>query len=246
MWALDRRSNCLEDNTGVAAGLAARDAHVAVDYYYRKKKVGGLIDDHSQPLAFIQSSVGFFDGGKIGEKNFPLPNDLTQIPGLEGLVRMLGGTETKAIPAEPNGPLYTWRNYDRVGDADDPGHRDDDGKPFTSAGKEVTDIEELARSMSAHPLDFTEDYFPTHIATDVQLSGSEGLFPDAVHRDGLKANPTITLQAGDGLGGTDVPGTVVVPGYQHLDVLTAAPVQNNGKPEPVSYNLARFAIGRTT
>jgi hypothetical protein len=32
-WALDRRSNCLEDRTGVAPG----DAETAVDYYYRAR-----------------------------------------------------------------------------------------------------------------------------------------------------------------------------------------------------------------
>lgn len=36
-WALDRRSNCLEDRTGIASG----DQHTAVDYYYRGKRVGG-------------------------------------------------------------------------------------------------------------------------------------------------------------------------------------------------------------
>lgn len=38
---MDRRSNCLEDHTGVQAGLAARDPHVAVDYYYRHTSIGG-------------------------------------------------------------------------------------------------------------------------------------------------------------------------------------------------------------
>ncbi|WP_218577180.1 hypothetical protein [Phytohabitans rumicis] len=40
-WALDRRSNCLEDNRGVQAALAARNAKVAVDYYYRGTPVSG-------------------------------------------------------------------------------------------------------------------------------------------------------------------------------------------------------------
>lgn len=34
---------------------------------------------------------------------------------------------------------------------------------------------------------------------------------------------------------------MIAPGYQHLDVLTAAPVQNDGRPEIVSSNLAAFA-----
>jgi hypothetical protein len=51
--------------------------------------------------------------------------------------------------------------------------------------------------------------------------------------------------AGDGLLAGRVPSglhPVVADGYQHLDVLTAARVQNNGRPEPVSTNLARFAV----
>lgn len=40
-WALDRRSNCLEDRTGVLAGLRAGDVRLAVDYYYRRKEVDG-------------------------------------------------------------------------------------------------------------------------------------------------------------------------------------------------------------
>ncbi|MFG2467263.1 hypothetical protein ACGFXB_17650, partial [Streptomyces canus] len=50
--------------------------------------------------------------------------------------------------------------------------------------------------------------------------------------------------AGDGLLAGRVPADlhpVVADGYQHLDVLTAAPVQNNGRPEPVSTALAAFA-----
>ncbi|MFD0536748.1 hypothetical protein ACFQY7_26475 [Actinomadura luteofluorescens] len=75
--------------------------------------LGGLLDDNSQPLAFMQASLGFWDGGKIVDKEFPAPNDLEGI-GLGGLTRLLG-TEKKAIPDEPGGPLYTWRNFDRVG-----------------------------------------------------------------------------------------------------------------------------------
>ncbi|HSX97119.1 MAG TPA: hypothetical protein VLG91_06980, partial [Streptomyces sp.] len=127
--------------------------------------LGALMDDHSVPLAFLQSSVGFFDGGPIVDKNFPVANGSSAQPALFG-------SEYKAIPDRPGGPLYTWRNYDRVGDADDPGYRSADGTPFTDAGKEVTDIQELARSMAQQPLDFTEQYFPTKLVTDLQLATS--------------------------------------------------------------------------
>ncbi|TDC62322.1 hypothetical protein E1200_26155 [Actinomadura sp. GC306] len=204
--------------------------------------LAGLLDDHSQPLAFMQASVGFWDGGTIADKEFPAPNNLEEI-GLGGLTRLLG-TEKKAIPDEPGGPLFTWRNYDRVGAPDDPVHRSKDGTPFTSAGKEVTDIAELARSLSEHPLDFTEHYFPTKLITDIALADAPGIADDAVHEGGIAANPVINLQAGDGLGfGDPQPGDIIAAGYQHIDVLTASAVQNDGRPEPISTNLAAFATG---
>lgn len=199
--------------------------------------LGALMDDQSVPLAFLQSSVGFFDGGPITDKNFPATNGSSAQPGLFG-------TEYKAIPAVPHGPLYTWRDYDRVGDADDPGYRSSDGTPFTAAGKEVSDIQELARSMGTQPLDFTEQYFPTKLVTDLQLSISPQVKRLVVHPDGLTARPTLTVLAGDGLLAGRIPADlhpVVADGYQHLDVLTAAPVQNNGRPEPVSTALTEFA-----
>ncbi|MFI7403817.1 hypothetical protein ACIBW9_25630 [Streptomyces sp. NPDC049541] len=199
--------------------------------------LGALLDDNSVPLAFLQSSVGFFDGGPITDKNFPAANGSSQQPGLFGV-------EYKAIPEKPHGPLYTWRNYDRVGAADDPGYRSADGTPFTNAGKEVTDLGELARSLAQQPLDFTEQYFPTKLVTDLELATSPQVKQLVAHPEGLTANPTLTVLAGDGLLAGRIPAglhPVVADGYQHLDVLTAAPVQNNGRPEIVSSNLAQFA-----
>ncbi|WP_208641403.1 hypothetical protein [Streptomyces africanus] len=199
--------------------------------------LGALLDDNSVPLAFLQTSVGFFDGGPIADKSFPVANGGAQQPGLYG-------TAYKAIPDRPQGPLYTWRNYDRVGDPDDPGHRSADGTPFTGAGEEVTDVRQLARSLAEQPLDFTEQYFPTKLVTDIQLAGSPQVKKLVVHPGGLTANPVLTVLAGEGLLAGRVPAElhpVVADGYQHLDVLTAAPVQNNGRPEIVSTSLAGFA-----
>ncbi|WP_406010431.1 hypothetical protein OG440_33200 [Streptomyces sp. NBC_00637] len=199
--------------------------------------LGALMDDNSVPLAFLQSSVGFFDGGPVSDKSFPVANGDTQ-------ATQLFGVGYKAIPAQPRGPLYTWRDYDRVGDADDPGYRSADGTPFTDAGKEVTDLQELARSLAEQPLDFTEQYFPTKLVTDIELATSPQVRRLVVHPTGLTANPTLTVLAGDGLLAGRVPADlhpVVAPGYQHLDVLTAAPVQNDGLPEPVSGALSAFA-----
>ncbi|MFF7791127.1 hypothetical protein [Streptomyces sp. NPDC007991] len=199
--------------------------------------LGALLDDNSVPLAFLQTSVGFFDGGPVADKSFPTANGGARQPGLYG-------TAYKAIPNRPQGPLYTWRNYDRVGDPDDPGYRSADGTPFTGPGEEVTDVRQLARSLAEQPLDFTEQYFPTKLVTDIQLAGSPQVKKLVVHPGGLTANPVLTVLAGEGLLAGRVPAElhpVVADGYQHLDVLTAAPVQNDGRPETVSTSIAGFA-----
>ncbi|MEO5876867.1 MAG: hypothetical protein ABIS86_00550 [Streptosporangiaceae bacterium] len=203
--------------------------------------LGALLDDNSEPLAFMQASVGFFSGGKIADKSFPVPGDLVRTPGFEGLAKLVG-TEKKAIPDEPGGPLFGWLDYDQI---DGTVARSADGTPFTTPAKEVSDVAELARSLSQHPLDFTEHFFPTKLVTDIALASSPQITKDAVHPEGIEANPTITLLAGDGIltgAPTDgIFGTVLVaPGYQHLDVLTAAAAQNDGRPEPISAALAAF------
>jgi hypothetical protein len=43
VWAVDRRTNCLEDLSGMNAAEAAGDPEIAVDYYYRGLEVGGHV-----------------------------------------------------------------------------------------------------------------------------------------------------------------------------------------------------------
>ncbi len=105
-------------------------------------------------------------------------------------------------------------------------------------------MRQLARSLAEQPLDFTEQYFPTKLVTDIQLATSPQVKRLVVHPGGLTANPVLTVLAGEGLLAGRVPPElhpVVADGYQHLDVLTAAPTQNNGRPEIVSTSLAGFA-----
>ncbi len=40
-WALERRSNCLEDRRGIIAATQAQDYHVALDYYYNGEAIDG-------------------------------------------------------------------------------------------------------------------------------------------------------------------------------------------------------------
>ncbi|WP_405134826.1 hypothetical protein [Nocardia sp. NBC_01388] len=43
VWVLDRRANGVEDHSGIEVALAEGDYHLAFDYYYGGKKVGGRV-----------------------------------------------------------------------------------------------------------------------------------------------------------------------------------------------------------
>ncbi len=198
--------------------------------------LGALLDDNSQPLAFLQASTGFFGGGPVADKDFPLPHEPAGTTGALGV-------DPLAVPVDPSAD-YTWRDYD---DIDATVARDRHGAPFTTPAKEVTAIADLARSLAEHPLDFTEQYFPSKLVTDISQAGAAEIRAHVRHPEGITAHPTINLLAGDGLiaprGEPATGETVLAPGYQHLDVLTAAARRNTGEAEPVAANLTRFALG---
>ncbi|KQU56838.1 hypothetical protein ASG84_19485 [Rhodococcus sp. Leaf278] len=195
--------------------------------------VGALLDDNSQPLGFLQTSVGFIGGGPVQDKYFPMPNQvIATIP----FLGQLFGSDRKAAPTSYGDPsvVYTWQDYDEMTPND-----------YTDPSKEVTSISQIARSLSEPPLDFTEWYFPTAITTDLGQPTSPSIAAHYLHRDGVSRNPVLTLQ-GDGgldLGASDSPNDVPITlhGYNHLDVLTAAQKQNDGLPEQVSTRLAAFS-----
>lgn len=211
--------------------------------------LGTFMDDNAQPLSIVQSSIGVYDGS-ISPKDFPLPNSIAKATGLEWLTNGILGTGRLAIPNDygrhcllvlcwirpGTGPVYKWRNYDQVRS----------NQPFTAAPKENTDINDLAHSLSATPLNFLEVYFPLKLALDTftAVGGPTTAIPGAIHKDGVAAHPVLDIYSGDGpmreLGRIIEPGAPSIAGYQHLDVLTAAPVQNDGKPEQTTTKLLDF------
>ncbi|OZF50042.1 hypothetical protein CH293_16415 [Rhodococcus sp. 14-2470-1b] len=239
--------NVLPNNVNIDATLRAllsKDALMATTgnpsvrtlYATNDAVLGALLDDNSQPFGFLQASVGFIGAQPVVDKAFPT------LPGMENLpvVGSALGDAKKAAPAlygDPN-TVYTWNDYDSL-----------DSSPqtarYTDSSSEVTSISQLARSLAEPPLDFTEWYFPTKLSTDLAQSSSTAIREHRLHRDGVHRNPILTLQ---GTGGIELPPSgrpgdrpIVVQGYNHLDVLTAARTQNNGLPEVVSTELARFA-----
>jgi hypothetical protein len=203
--------------------------------------LAAIFDDNSSPISIFRSSIGMYTGGPLTDKSFP-----THDP-------------TLAAPDEPHGPLYHWQTYDQVGAPGNPLEPNDEGDPYTSRDGEVTDVRQLGRSIYQFPANFIEQYFPTRLVTDfADMEGGDrsGDLANMAH-DGPSKKPILLVQAGDsdsndptndsgptatGEKPNDKPLSreAIVPGYNHLDVATAAWKQNDGRPEGVSQELARF------
>ncbi|HET8994147.1 MAG TPA: hypothetical protein VFN32_10130 [Rhodococcus sp. (in: high G+C Gram-positive bacteria)] len=198
--------------------------------------LGAILDDNSQPFGFLQVSVGFIAGAPVQDKLFPVPSTT------EVLSTGMFGDAPKASPAVYGADvLYRWLDYDEVATADSLPNE----ARYTNPASEVTSIAELARNLSEPPLDFTEWYFPTRLPSDLALSSAPSFATHHIHRDGVARNPILTLV---GSGGISLPDSdhpddvpIVLPGYNHIDVLTAAGATHDGRTEPVSAALADFA-----
>ena len=182
------------------------------------------------------------------EKNFPVPYGSPENA-------LDGGNDLVAVPpsaAAASGPLYSWLNYNQV-PTPGPAPTDDPGRPFTSAGSEVTDIAQFSRALfDAAPALFTSPYYPTQLVLDlVALAAGDrsGSLADMSYTNGITQHPAVYVDGSDGLA-QFFPGAipngpspqihVTAPGYTHIDVLTAARVQNNGQPELSSSTLASW------
>ncbi|MFW0796412.1 hypothetical protein AAFP30_21555 [Gordonia sp. CPCC 205515] len=196
--------------------------------------LGAILDDNSQPFGFLQASVGFITGGPVAPKDFPVPNAVALSP-------LGAGSFGNAPKFSPTGfdprVLYSWRDYDQI---------DRSLWRYTTPRSEITSIHQLAHDLSVPPLDFTEWYFPTALPTSLAMASAPSTAAHLRYPGVANRAPMITFVAEGGVQVTppDNPRQRVVrlPGYNHIDVLTAAARQNNGRPEQVSTQLADFAI----
>ena len=135
-----------------------------------------------------------------------------------------------------------------------PSPEGDPGHPYTSAASQVSDITQFSRSLFETPAQFIEEYYPTALVTDLlaeAVGDRQGSLAALRYANGYTAKPTAYIDAGEGITpyvgalGTILPSAapevhVVAPGYNHLDVVTAAYQQNNGRPELTSSTLASW------
>ncbi len=230
------------------------------DFRYTNEALLGIFtDDNFNPINPLQASTGFLEGGAVVRKHFPLPQDLASIPQLSLLKTFINmDGQFVANDAGPNycrlgrGPLYSWVNFDEIGDASDPDYRDLKGSlTYTTVGEEVSDIQDVARFLYRGPSNALEWYFTTRILLDM-LMAAMGHGPecgiDFLHGDAIDAMPQIDFVAAKGpllLIADNLPDDIIVlEGYNHLDVCVAAPDRPSRRPNEVIDPLLDFVLGR--
>jgi hypothetical protein len=199
-----------------------------------------IFDDNSSGISIFRTSLGLYTGGQLVDKTFPAHDP------------------TLAAPEEQHGPLYGWQTHRQVGASGAPLELNDEGVPYTSRDSEVTSMRDFSRAVFQFPANFIEQYFPTRLVTDfaAMTGGDRSGDLENLRHDGPSMRPILLVQAGDS-DNNDAPDEgptqtgekpndkplsreAILPGYNHIDVATAAWVQNDGRPEGSSQELARF------
>lgn len=211
--------------------------------YTNEALLGVLLDDNFMPISICQASMGF-PHGTVSKKNFPMPDNLPEIPPLTDLIGILMSGDNMYI-ANDKDTLYTWKNYDELGA---------DELAYTSNVKEVSNLHTIADCIYRGQTNLMEWYFPTRIIVDMLMatypvSRKYGL--NYMHGDRLASTPQFLSIAGDGPfyepaknAGVDLSG-VTAEGYDHFDILTAA-TDNPDRANEVFLPLIDFMISNVT
>ena len=224
------------------------------DFRYTNEALLGLMfDDSFAPVGMIQNSMGFLEGGPVVEKDFPTW-PLSAIPGLSGMLG--GGPYFIANDAGPSyfelgtGPLYSWVNFDEIGDASDPDYTDTTGETtYTTMQNEVADVQDVARVIFKGPLNLVEWYFSVRLLTDFQGADTPfgpGYGLNFLYGDEVSEMPQVLFVADKGTHTEDDDGspgtTYIIKGYNHMDVLTASANTTTRRPNEVIRPLIDFVV----
>jgi pimeloyl-ACP methyl ester carboxylesterase len=230
------------------------------DFRYTNEAVlGAVFDDSFTPVSMIQASMGFLKGGPVVKKSFPAYDVLYAIPGVSQIVSNIMGKGPYYIPNDAGpinnlgkGPLYSWVNFDEVGDADDPNFQDTAGQTtYTTTTNEVADISDVARALHRGPTNLTEWYFSMRLIVDL-VGGSMSFGPkyglNVLHANRVKELPKIEFVAEQGVLNDTIMGVLVpykykfIKGYNHLDVLMASANTSSRRPNEVIRPLINFVL----
>jgi pimeloyl-ACP methyl ester carboxylesterase len=213
-----------------------------------------MVDDNYQPVVALQVSCGFLSGGAVVVKEFPLPEDIANIPEISDMLRSLISVNGQflANDAGPSyfqlgqGPLYTWANFDEIGDSADPDYMDTEGtRTYTTMEDEVSDVQDVARFIHIGPTNALEWYFALRVNVDMDVAATDfgpacGL--DYLHGEILGGIPQVTFVAEDG---PFIPPDAenVLKGYNHLDVCAAAADRPSRRENEVIRPTIDFILG---
>ncbi|QIS09785.1 hypothetical protein [Nocardia arthritidis] len=230
--------------------LITNDPDVRSFRYTNTAMLGALLDNNSMPLTPADISFGSFGGGPVREKYLWVPEELADIPGTDITLPLIGWPLKKSLlgfdkvaPADPKA-LYTWNNYDQ------PAAPDNTGRVYSTPQTEHTDIHSLARQLFEGPTVFFDAFFPGTPRKDTTpVPYPNGPFEKrAVYIYGTNGTVNDTLQLltpivqilNPGSHPLRPPDAATGIGYTHLDVLTAAPRQNDGNPSATTIAITDF------
>ena len=206
--------------------------------YTNEALLGVFMDDNFMPVKMLQASLGFLRGGAVVTKEFP--GRLADFLGMGGIDQdgLFIAWDAGNPLALGTGPLYSWVNFDEVGNAENPEYKDSNGVyTYTTMIEEVSDIQDFARILYRGPSNFTEWYFSSRLRLDMGAAATPfnteaGL---TFFHNSQVDSPVIAFGAPHG----DVPditgwdeyresiassefNAIMCPGYNHLDINVAA------------------------
>ncbi len=209
------------------------------DFRYTNEAVlGAFFDDNFNPVGILQTSMGFLQGGPVVQKDFP--GDLADLLGLFGIQKDGLFIPWDAGPPDglATGPLYSWVNFDEVGNASDPDYQDTAGAlTYTNWREEVADIQDVAVSLYRGNTNFPEWYYTSRIGLDGEAASapyahSYGL--DFFHNDRIESLPLLNLRASE------------LEGYNHQDVLFAAADRPTHRESEILRPMMDFVFANST
>lgn len=209
------------------------------DFRYTNEAVlGSFFDDNFNPVGILQTSMGFLQGGPVVEKEFP--GDLADLLGLFGIQKDGLFIPWDAGPPSDlgTGPLYSWVNFDEVGNASDPDYTDTLGAlTYTNWRTEMVDIQDVARSLYRGDTNFPEWYYTSRIGLDGQAASAPyatayGL--SFLHNDKIETLPLLNLRASE------------LEGYNHQDVLFAAADRPSHRESEILGPMMDFVFANST
>lgn len=205
------------------------------DFRYTNEAVLGVFfDDNFNPVGILETSMGFLQGGSVVAKDFP--GDLADALGLFGIKKDGVFIPWDAGPANAlgSGPLYSWVNFDEVGNALDPDYQDTAGTvTYTNWREEMVDIQDVALSLYQGDTNFPEWHYASRISLDGQAASAPyqadyGLL--FFHNDRIEDLPLLNINASDR------------EGYNHQDVLFAAADRPSHRPSEVLAPMMEFVF----